>query len=257
MNATQELIAKLVAGGMEFAAAAGLVARAAVEMTGALTKKSAGAQRQQRYRDRHKASLTVTRNDDESVTKRNETSQRDDGLDASQSVTNRNESVTSDTAPFSIEEKKESKKVKRESRASQLPDNWRPDAKAWAEAVEILGSEERAIHELRKFALHAADKGRLAKNWNAAFVKWCLQAIEYGARNGTGGNNRTNTAAGRATARDDSFLAAVGGGALNHLGKANAAGPERQISGGLDFADRADAGGEPEGRARAPYRIVG
>lgn len=58
MTATAELITALVAGGMSAAEAAGLVARAAVEMTGALTAKKApkaGALRMSDYRDRREA----------------------------------------------------------------------------------------------------------------------------------------------------------------------------------------------------------
>lgn len=60
MTATEKIIATLVAGGMGTAEAAGLVARAAIEITGALTRKSAGALRQQRYRDRNKALRNIT-----------------------------------------------------------------------------------------------------------------------------------------------------------------------------------------------------
>lgn len=58
MSATRELIATLVRGGMDAADAAGLVARAAVEMTGELTRKKApkaGAIRMGEYRDRREA----------------------------------------------------------------------------------------------------------------------------------------------------------------------------------------------------------
>lgn len=54
MTATGELIAALVAGGMDAAEAAGLVARAAVEMTAVVNHRSPNARRQQRFRDREK-----------------------------------------------------------------------------------------------------------------------------------------------------------------------------------------------------------
>jgi len=243
-----ELINALVAGGMNAAEAAGLVARAAVEMTGALTRKSAGAARQQRYRERNKASQSVTHEQNQSVTNRNEsvTSLRQD--EESQSVTNRNESVTSDASPLSKEEKKEiiKKENKRESRATQLPDDWRPPPKHWDEAVTILGISERAELELRKFKLHAADKGRLAKNWNAAWVKWALQAIEYGIRNGNG--NSSNSGPGCATAREAQHVATMGGAALRYLQEGNATGQRRNLAGGsgpaeiVDFGERTENG---------------
>src|SRR6185436_12781920 len=114
MGATRDLIAALVAGGMDAADAAGLVARAAVEMTAVVTRKSPGAARQQRYRERNKASPSVT----QELEKK-----------ASPSVTNRNETSQSDAASLSIEESKKDKR--REGRASQLPDGWRPDQRHW------------------------------------------------------------------------------------------------------------------------------
>jgi uncharacterized caspase-like protein len=144
LSATGELIAALIAGGMDAAEAAGLVARAAVEMTGALTKKSAGAARQQRWRERNKASQSVTAETGESVSNRNESVTRDAGDEASQTVSNRNEASQRNAPSLSKEEKKEVIKEKRESRAAQLPDGWTPLPKHWDEAVSILGSSERA-----------------------------------------------------------------------------------------------------------------
>jgi hypothetical protein len=64
MTATGELIAALVAGGMDAAEAASLVVRAAVEMTATVNHRSPNAVRQQRFRDREKkrneALLSVT-----------------------------------------------------------------------------------------------------------------------------------------------------------------------------------------------------
>jgi len=247
VTATAELIAALIAGGMDTAEAAGLVARAAVEMTGALTKKSAGASRQQRYRERNKASQSVTQEHQSSVTNRNESVTSLRPSEASPTVTKRNESVTSDAPSLSKEEKKEVIKEKRESRATQLPDDWRPSPKHWDEAVAILGSSDRSELELRKFKLHAADKGRLAKNWNAAWVKWALQAVEYGVRNGNGASNhRADPAAGRATAREAQHVAAMGGAALRYLQEGKSAGPVGEVSSGSGSAEVFDFGKRAE-----------
>lgn len=236
MSATGELIAALVAGGMDAAEAAGLVARAAVEMTGALTKKTSNAIRQQRYRDRNA-----------SVTKRNETVTQCNADECNETVTNRNESVTRNATSLSKEEKKEVVKEKRESRATQLPHGWRPDPKHWDEAVAILGSPERTELELRKFQLHASDKGRVAKNWGSAWVKWALQAIEYGARHGNRiSNHRADPAAGRATAREAHHVATMGSAALQYLRDSKSAGAGRQPPDGADSPEGADFGKRAE-----------
>lgn len=217
------MIAALIAGGMDASEAATLLAMAAVEMTAREAHRTPGAIRQQRWRERHQTSQIVTRNAEDQ---------------ALRSVTKRYEVTESNAASLSKEEKKEVRK--RESRASQLPDDWKPDGKHWDEAVVILGSEERAKLELRKFKLHAADKGRLAKNWNAAWVKWALQAVEYGARNGNGiSNHRANSAAGRATAREAEFVTAVAKGAMQFLQRDKPGGAERKASDGADVAGHA------------------
>jgi hypothetical protein len=232
MSAAKQVISALVAGGMDAVEAAALVAMAAVEMTAGAAQKSSGAIRQQRYRDRNKTSQSVTLLQ---PVERNET------------ITKRNESVTSNATSLSKEEKKEVIKEKRESRATQLPHGWRPDPKHWDEAVAILGSVERTELELRKFQLHASDKGRLAKNWGSAWVKWALQAIEYGARNGHGtSNHRTDPAAGRATAREAHHVATMGSAALQYLRDGKSAGTGRETPDGpgsaevLDFGKRAE-----------------
>lgn len=232
---------------MDAADAAGLVARAAVEMTGALTKKSTGAVRQQRWRERNKASQSVTDEAGGSVSNRNESVTRDAGKEASQNVSNRNEASQRNALSLSKEEKKEVIKEKRESRATQLPEDWRPPPKHWDEAVTILGNSDRAELELRKFKLHAADKGRVAKNWNAAWVKWAIQAIEYGARNGNGtSNNRADPVAGRATAREAQHVAAMGGAALRYLQEGKSAGSGGEASSGPGSAEVFDFGKRAE-----------
>jgi hypothetical protein len=235
---------------MNAAEAAGLVARAAVEMTGALTKKSAGALRQQRYRERHKASQSVTQEPSENVTKRNESVTPLRTEEASQTVTERNENVTSDDGTLSKEEKKEdNRRKKRESavekRASQIPDGWRPDEKRWLDAVTRLGSGERAERELRKFINHAQANGRTAKNWNAAWANWIEKALEWTIGQGTS-NHRTDPAAGRATAREAQQVAVMGGAALRYLQNGMSAGAERGVPGRSGPAEVVDLGKRAE-----------
>jgi hypothetical protein len=227
VSAANELIAALVAGGMDPAQAAGLIARAAVEMLGVRNQKSAGASRQQRYRERNKASLSVTRDGDE---KRNETSQSVTSLrsdEASQTVTNRNESVTSDVASLSKEEKKEViKKEKGEARGSRLPDNWEPPKADLEAAIEILGTT-RADDELAKFRDHwkAQPGGKgVRADWPATWRNWYRRTREFGNRNVQSvSNHRTDTVAGRATAREAQQVATVGSAALRYLKEGNAA----------------------------------
>jgi hypothetical protein len=235
---------------MEAAEAAGLVARAAVEMTGALTKKSSGALRQQRYRERNKPSQRDASDRDESVTNRNESVTRYAEEKSSQTVTSRNESVTSDDGSLYKKEKKEEKEKKERAakRAASLPDDWQPDEKHWLESIEVLGSADRARLELRKFQLHAADKGRLAKNWNAAWVKWSLQAVEYGSRNGGGNGQRTSNT--RKTGHD-AILAAASRAAREEFGDGEMAGPAGEAE--FSFGDGA-FGSRPTGTQRSADR---
>lgn len=181
MTATAELIAALTAGGMSAAEAAGLVARAAVEMTGALTRKSAGASRQQRYRERHKASQSVTEVKGDSVTKRNESVTRDAQVESSQTVTNRNESVTTlrseETAisylPSSsknLSEKKESKKERvSKKRNASLPESWMPSVHAF-QVAEENGVNVQIVEQI--FRDYLKSSGKLYADYDAAFYNF-------------------------------------------------------------------------------------
>jgi hypothetical protein len=178
MTATRELAEFLITNGMHPADAAALMARALTEMAPPTVTKSPAAKRQAAYRERNKASQNVT-----DVT-HNETSQI---------VTNHNETSQSHTSPLSyllISDNKDhiEKKGKRESpktsRASQLPDGWKPDETAWQSSISLVGLE-RCEAELVKFKNYAADKGRVSKSWNAAWRNWIDRAIDYGKSNGT------------------------------------------------------------------------
>lgn len=66
-------------------------------------------------------------------------------------------------------------------KASQLPNEWTPTVehkdRATASGLDV---DREAI----KFRAHAEEKGRTAKNWNAAFTRWLINAAEYAARDG-------------------------------------------------------------------------
>lgn len=233
MSAARDLVAALVAGGMDPIEASTLLARAAVEMTAVVIRKSPGARRQEAWRDRNKASQSVS-------------ARRDD--EPSQSVSNRLEASQRDAASLSKKERKEDKKEKRESaRASQLPEGWLPDEHVWKAAVDRIGLD-RCNAEFTKFKNHAADKGRVSKNWNAAWRNWVDRALDYGARNGTGTNvARADTAAGRATTREANQVAIVGAAALRFLREGNPAGPIREAPGDAGPAESSDF--EPKAKA--------
>lgn len=196
MNATAELIAALTAGGMNPAEAAGLVARAAVEMTGALTKKSSGAARQQRYRERHKASPSVTPTEVPSVTERNESVTRDAPDEASQSVTNRNEASQSDgaeetpisyllTSSKNLSEKEESKEVRKKERAPKkrngpLPENWTPQAHAY-QVAEENGVNVQIVEQI--FRDYLKSSGKLYADYDAAFYNFLRNQRRFSGNN--------------------------------------------------------------------------
>jgi hypothetical protein len=188
MIATREVIDRLCDAGMHPADAAVLLAKALAEMA----TKSPGARRQAAYRERHKAS------------------QSDVPLRPtapSQSVTNRNE-VTLCDAPLSKKErKKEEREPRARARASQLPEGWHPGEKAWQAAEARLGV--RAVGELEKFKNHAADKGRVSKNWDAAFRNWVDRALDYvmGSPRGTPNGRPTIQDAAREQTRQLQLIA--------------------------------------------------
>jgi len=180
VTATAKLIAALTAAGMDAAEAAGLVACAAVEMTGELTRKSSGAIRQKRYRERNKALRSNGSESDKSVTNRNETVTRYGSEEASRTVTEHNESVTSDAPPLSLSKKEEERK--KERGATPLRDDWRPDSEQWKRACRAVGLEGAEL-ELRTFANKAREKGATSKDWNATWDTWITRAINWAAKN--------------------------------------------------------------------------
>lgn len=65
------------------------------------------------------------------------------------------------------------------ARASSMPFDWTPTAEHHTRAHEDQLDIER---EAVKFRAHAEEKGRTAKNWNAAFTRWLINAAEYAKR---------------------------------------------------------------------------
>jgi hypothetical protein len=122
----------------------------------------------------------------------------------------------------------ESKKERGVTRASQLPDGWLPDEHVWQATVSAIGLD-RCNSEFTKFKNHAADKGRVSKNWNSAWRNWVDRAIEYGAKNvQESSNNRANQAAVTAPTRDTAIIAGMGRALEKRRAARDAADPGRQ-----------------------------
>ncbi len=65
-------------------------------------------------------------------------------------------------------------------RATKLPKDWKPTNDHLERALAadlVLG------READKFRSHADEKGRTAKNWNAAFTRWLMNAEDYAGHN--------------------------------------------------------------------------
>jgi hypothetical protein len=197
LSAAHEIISALVAGGMDPIEAASLVARAAIEMTAPTSGKTAGALRQQRYRERHKASQSVTTEPVKTVTERNETVTRYAEPEPSQSVTNRNESVTplrSEETPISylrtsssknLSEKKESKKERvQRKRNAPLPDGWQPSLRSF-QIAEQCGQNVQIVEQI--FRDYLKSSGKLYADHDAAFHNFIRnqQRFNGNARHGT------------------------------------------------------------------------
>lgn len=83
--------------------------------------------------------------------------------------------------PYPIPSQSQSLSQGSAKRGSKLSKDWKPTTEHQARALQaglVLG------REVDKFKAHAEEKGRLAKNWNAAFTRWLMTAEEYAERNG-------------------------------------------------------------------------
>lgn len=67
-------------------------------------------------------------------------------------------------------------------RAHKLPKNWKPTPEHLERA---LAADLDLGKEADKFRAHAAERGRTAVNWNAAFTRWLMNAEEYAKRDRT------------------------------------------------------------------------
>jgi hypothetical protein len=84
----------------------------------------------------------------------------------------------------------EGEKAAHAVRATTLPSSWAPTVEHKERAVEAGLELDR---ETVKFRAHAEEKGRTAKNWNAAFTRWLMNAAEYATRDGRTPQPRTGS----------------------------------------------------------------
>jgi hypothetical protein len=184
MTAARDIIAVLIAGGMNAVEAAELMARAVVEMTA--TRPSKGALRTRAWRERL-ASQSVTCDavkaadspNGENVSERHKPSQ----------------SVTGDKVPLSLRNNTQETNQERgaRKRGTRLGDAWQPTDQDWQAAVVGFG-EAGARTILAKFRDHwKADPGARAVklDWNATFRNWCRNEINFSNRGG-GNGKRTS-----------------------------------------------------------------
>lgn len=231
---------------MDAATAAGLVARAAVEMTGALTKKTSGAVRQQRYRERHKASPNVTQLQPETGADRNESVTRNAAPEPSQTVTNRNKASQSNgeaNSPLTyllpvegkiLSEKKESKKERvPKKRDAPLPIDWQPSSHAFVVAEEH-GVSVPVVEQI--FRDYLKSSGKLYADYDAAFYNFLRNQKKFNGHGHAISNNRADPTSGRATAREAHHVATMGSAALRYLQEGKSAGPGRESPDGAGIA---------------------
>jgi hypothetical protein len=155
MHAIEEVVSRLIAGGT-------LVACAVIE--GASKKRSSGADRAARYRERKAA---------ESVTKR-------DAVTPSQATPERDETVTKRDNVTGTNTKKENNSSRRRTASrTSLPSNFELNDTMRAFSASKGFDPPRTTKEFEKFCNYHGSKGSLFADWNAAWRTWVSNAIDY------------------------------------------------------------------------------
>lgn len=175
MHAIEEVVSRLIAAGMDPAAAASLVACAVIE--GASKKRSSGAERAARYRER-KAAETVTNRD--AVTPASSPPERDESVTKRDNVTRTN----------LFEEEKISTAPKASRKRTSLPSPFPLNETMRAFAASKGLDPPRIAREFEKFCDFHRSKGSLFVDWQAAWRTWVGNAVEYSRpppRGGPGG----------------------------------------------------------------------
>jgi hypothetical protein len=255
LSATRELIAALVAGGMDAASAAGLVARAAVEMTGVLTKNivpsmSTGLSTGQGGENRALEKRRAWDRD----RKRREREARKASDIASANSTGFHRTSTGlppENADvfLTVEDKKEGLSVGKErKKGSRLLSGTRVSDEQRTAAIECGCPPDRVDAVWTEFVDYWSDipgqKG-CKLTWNGTWRNRVKQI--FGKANGNGtSNHRADPAAGRATAREAQHVAAMGGAALRYLQEGKSAGSGGETSSGPGSAEVFDFGKRAE-----------
>lgn len=256
MNATRELIAALVAGGMDAADAAGLVARAGVEMTGALTKNmSTGLSGRNPVESPEYRALEKRRAWDRDRKRRERDEKRASAISTglppeSTGLSGGNADVRPDeeekNRSLQGKQKKENKKGSRLLSGARISDEFRTTA------IDCGCPPDRVDSLWTEFVDYWSDiPGR-----HGCKLSWLgtwrnrVKALFQKAKNGNAvSQSRTDTAAGRATARELDQVAVMGGAALRYLQEGKSAGVGRETSDGagpaeiFDFGERAKNAG--------------
>lgn len=140
-------------------------------------KRSAGAERQARYRERHKASQSVTSDVSDVLS-----SPLVPPLDKERSPTPPKEINPPLNPPTDV----------KRARASRLPEDWLipPD---WIDDAVVLGlsadEARREADRFRDFWIARGGKDALKANWRATWRNWCRNALQR--RGASGANGRS------------------------------------------------------------------
>ena len=172
MNAIKEVISYLITGGMDTAEAAALVALAVAE--GSIQKRSSGAERTARWRER-KAS--------QSVTERHTVTTGSERHKPSQTVTNRHNvtqlslSIDSSTVVKGKEEKKE-REPRRKPRGA-LPADFKLTDAMRQLALDRGVPAAKIPADFDRFCDYHRSKGTLSADWMASWRTWADRSVQY------------------------------------------------------------------------------
>lgn len=236
MTATREIIAALLAGGMDAVDAAALLARAGAEMAAGPSK---AALRTRRWR--HKASQSVTGDaQSETVTDRHKASQT-----VTCDVSPKPPLTLSSFLPDTELQKKEEKKVRaRKAPASPLPADWQPSAAHFEAAVKLHIPREAVFAKAEDMRLWAQSTGAVKADWNATFhvfLRRDASKLSTGNPHERADQARAHSFARPAQTNADAVLAGMARVAEKRLGSQS---PNR--SGDGSIRGRGDAAADPD-----------
>jgi hypothetical protein len=236
VTATAELITALIAGGMDAAKAASLVARAGVEMTGEITSKLVSSMSTGLSTGRGDANRAI---ENRRAWDRDRKRRQREAKSASATSTGIHRTSTGlppDTAEVCLteEEKKEGlSREKERKKGSRLLVGTRVSDEQRAIAIECGCPPDRVDALWAEFVDYWSDipgQRGTKLTWTGTWRNRVRQI--FGKTNGQAiSTYRTDPAAGRATAREAQQVAIMGGAALRYLQDGMSAGTDRGVSG--------------------------